>query len=256
MKSSPPPFPSGIFFDMDGTLLQTDQRSEQTWLEVFTHFAPQHHTVPELLSQTMREVYADYKQSIAGDEAKLLRDRLQPFEVRKELVEHVLRSVGEQSTDLVENMVRLYEVLRERQQRTSPFALETLNQLQKQHIRLALLTNGNASYQRRKIEQHCLASFFECIFIEGEFGGGKSDTRIYQAALDQLHLPAQATWMVGDNLLFDVAIPQLLGIFTFWFDPFEKGLPSDPPAHPDRIIRTLLEVLQELRNANAPSSLS
>jgi putative hydrolase of the HAD superfamily len=255
MKTQQTPFPSGIFFDMDGTLLQTGQRSEQTWLDVFTHFAPQHHVAPELLSQTMREAYARYQQSIAGDEAKLLRDRLHPFEVRKELVEQVLRSAGKRNTDLAEDMVRLYELFRERHRLTIPFARETLEQLQKQHIRLALLTNGNATYQRKKLEQHHLASFFECILIEEEFGVGKSDPRIYQAALNQLHLPAQETWMVGDNLFFDVATPQQLGIFTFWFDPLEKGLPPHPLAQPDRIIRTLPELLQELRNASTPSSL-
>lgn len=255
MKARHTPFPSGIFFDMDGTLLQTGQRSEHTWFDVFTHFAPQHHAMPQHLNQAMSEVYAAYKQTIAGDEAKLLRDRLHPFKVRKELVDQVLKSAGKQSADLAEKMVHLYERLRERHRLITPFALETLHYLQKQHIHLALLTNGNATYQRRKIEQQHLAPFFECILIEEEFGVGKSDPRIYQAALDQLHLPAQATWMIGDNLLFDVATPQQLGIFTFWFDPMGKGLPPHPLVQPDRIIHLLPEVLQELRNTGTPSSL-
>ena len=66
MKAQHTPFPSGIFFDMDGTLVQTGQSSEQTWLDVFIHFASQHHSAPELLSQTMSKVYTDYKQIIAG----------------------------------------------------------------------------------------------------------------------------------------------------------------------------------------------
>ena len=254
MKAQKAPLPSGIFFDMDGTLLQMNQSSEQTWLDVFTHFAPQHQCAPEKLSQIMNEVYTSYKQAIAGNEAKLLRDRLHPFEVRTETVEQVLRSTGRPYAHLAEDMVRLYETLQEQHRQATPFALEILHQLQKQHIPLALLTNGNATYQRRKIEQHHLALFFEYILIEEEFGRGKSYPHIYQAALDHFHLQPQETWMIGDDLSFDVATPQQLGIFTFWFDPSGKGLPPQTSIHPDRIIRALPDVLQELRKSEVSPS--
>lgn len=62
----------------------------------------------------MSKVYAAYKQAIAGDEATLLRDRLHPFDMRKEFVEQVLKSAGKQSPDFAEKMVHLYKMLRER----------------------------------------------------------------------------------------------------------------------------------------------
>jgi hypothetical protein len=54
--------------------------------------------------------------------------------------------------------------------------------------------------------------------IEEEFGTGKPDPRIYLATLEQLHLAADKTWMVGDHLWFDIAAPQRLGILTIWLD--------------------------------------
>jgi len=248
------PFPRGIFFDMDGTLLLMTQNAEQTWLDVFTHFGPQHALSPAFLSKVMHQVYIDYKQEMAEDEAKQRRDRLHPFAVRKELVEQVLRLAGKADAVLAENMVHLYESLRDKHRQLTPFAIEILNSLKKQHIHLALLTNGNATYQRRKIEQHHLAPFFEGIFIEEELGVGKSDTSMYQAALEQLHLQAQETWMIGDDLVFDIATPQRLGMFTFWFDPHEKSLPLHASIYPDRIIHALPEILQIVASLKNTSS--
>ena len=51
------------------------------------------------------------------------------------------------------------------------------------------------------------------------------------------------TWMVGDNLEWEVAAPQKLGIFAIWFDGFGRGLPDDSSVKPDRIIRSLPELL-------------
>lgn len=243
--------PQGILFDMDGTLLFTTQRAEQTWFHVFEQFVPQHHFAPELLSEVMSKVYTVYKRAIAKDPILQQKDRLHPFEVRKETIEQVLKHVGKTDTALAEAMVQAYEILREQHRCLAPFALETLEQLHKQNIRLALLTNGNARYQRHKIERHYLTTFFECILIEEEYGVGKPDPSIYQSALEQLHLVANQAWMVGDHLWFDVGAPQQLGIFALWFDPDQAGLPLDTQVRPDRIIHTLPELLSEIRTSTS-----
>ena len=140
----------------------------------------------------------------------------------------------------------MYEKQRDHHRSVSPSALETLGQLRQHGTRLALLTNGNATYQHRKLEQHQLTTFFDCIFIEEEFGVGKPDARMYQAALQNLHLTAGETWMIGDNLWLDVEAPQQLGIFACWFDPHLKGLPHQSPVHPDCIIHTFPEIVQQI----------
>ena len=91
-------------------------------------------------------------------------------------------------------------------------------------MRLALITNGAASAQRRKIELHQLAPYFEVVIVEGEFGLGKPDPRVYQHALAMLQLAPQQVWMVGDNLEWEVAAPQRLGIHGVWMD-LAVGLP-------------------------------
>ena len=110
-------------------------------------------------------------------------------------------------------------------------------------MQLALLTNGSAEIQRRRIEKHQLVSLFDYILIEGEFGVVKPDERVYLYALEQLKALPKEAWMVGDNLEWEVATPQRLGIFAIWLDVAGIGLPESNSIHPDRIIHTLPELL-------------
>jgi putative hydrolase of the HAD superfamily len=236
--------PQAIFFDMDGTLLITTQRSEQSWQHVCAQFAPRLGLPSDLLFQALRESITAYRKSIELDAEKQRRDRLDPFTVRRETVEAALVHVGREDTALAEEMVRAYEALREAHRELAPHVLETLRTLRGREMRLALLTNGNASYQHRKIAHHQLASFFDCILIEEEFGTAKSDPRIYLAALTQLQVTPHEAWMVGDDVFFDIAVPQQLGIVTIWIDPVWRGLPEQSHVHPDVIIHTLPELLK------------
>jgi len=52
--------------------------------------------------------------------------------------------------------------------------------------------------------------------------------------------------MVGDNLEWEVTAPQRLGIYAIWFDSEGRGLPRDSAVRPDRIVRALSELLQEV----------
>ena len=49
--------------------------------------------------------------------------------------------------------------------------------------------------------------------------------------------------MVGDNLEWEVAAPQRLGIFSIWCDHAGAGVPEGSTVVPDRIIRSLGELL-------------
>jgi putative hydrolase of the HAD superfamily len=124
-----------------------------------------------------------------------------------------------------------------------PGALDTLQRLCGQGIRLALITNGNADLQRRKINRFGLEPYFDYILVEGEFGVGKPDARVYQHVLEQLKVKPNQAWMIGDNLEWDVVAPQRLGIFGVWNDFARKGLPESSTVQPDRIIHTITELV-------------
>ncbi len=55
--------------------------------------------------------------------------------------------------------------------------------------------------------------------------------------------PRGETWMIGDNLEWEVEAPQRLGIYAIWMDVHGDGLPEGSTVKPDRIIRSLTELV-------------
>jgi putative hydrolase of the HAD superfamily len=108
---------------------------------------------------------------------------------------------------------------------------------------MALLTNGEARNQRRSVETHALERYFDCIVIEGEFGTGKPDERVFRHALAATGCDPERAWMVGDNLEADIATPYRLGMHTVWVDADARGLPASAPVRPHRIVRAIAELV-------------
>ena len=86
----------------------------------------------------------------------------------------------------------------EREDTVQPFqgAIETLRKLRHEGVHLALISNGNAEGQRRKIDKFNLSDFFDYILIEGEFGVGKPDERVYFQVLNQLNVKPEESWIL------------------------------------------------------------
>jgi len=61
--------------------------------------------------------------------------------------------------------------------------------------------------------------------------------------MEVLGVGPHETWMVGDNLEWEIAAPQRLGIYAIWYDGYDAGLPPGCSIRPDRIIRSLPELL-------------
>ena len=132
-----------------------------------------------------------------------------------------------------------------------PDAHEVIDTLKARGLKLALVTNGEAELQRAKISRFDLARRFDHVQIEGEHGFGKPEERAYQHAMEALGVRPAETWMVGDNLEWEVVAPQRLGIFAVWHDHAGRGLPDNTTAQPDLIIRTLSELISAIEAISA-----
>ena len=137
------------------------------------------------------------------------------------------------------------EYAKKREQAVTPFpgAIDALSTLSDAGVLMALVTNGTSSTQRAKINRWDLGKYFDYILIEGEFGTGKPETTVYIHAIEALRTKASDTWMIGDNLEWEVAAPQRLGITGVWHDWRAKGLPSGTSVRPDRIITSLQDLI-------------
>ena len=124
-----------------------------------------------------------------------------------------------------------------------PDAISTLKNLKLEGIKLALVTNGASEAQRAKINKFDLEQYFLHVQIEGESGVGKPELQAYKIAMEKLNVVATETWMVGDNIDWEVIAPQKLGIFSIWRDPRGYGiLPEATSAKPNRIITKLAQL--------------
>src|SRR6202795_4070199 len=145
--------------------------------------------------------------------------------------------------DLAIRLADRFTAYRDAEQFVFPGAHDAIDALKALGVKLALVTNGAAEPQRAKVERFALTHRFDLIQIEGEHGFGKPDERAYRHAMQALGVTAPETWMVGDNLEWGVEVQQRLGIYSIWIDAHGEGLPAESTVKPDRIIRSLTELL-------------
>ncbi len=232
--------PSAILFDMDDTILDDTSGGPACWEEVCNHHQSQLAGVmPKQLCDSIlnqaKWYWSDIERHRVG--------RLNLLQARREIVIAALQQHGFDNSVTAHSIADLYTTRREQLIRPFLGALDTLQHLREQNIRLALITNGNGEAQRRKIERFGLDRYFEFILIEGEFDVGKPDERVYRHVLTQLDLHPSQVWMVGDNLEWDVAAPQRLGILGIWNDFKAGGLSITANVRPDRIIQAITELV-------------
>jgi len=168
--------------------------------------------------------------------------RLDLPQARREIGRMAFARLGRNDFELAEKIADAYSNEREQSGKLAPGAIDTLESLRKRGIRLGLITNGGAGTQRAKIQQFKLAPYFDNILIEGEFGCGKPDERVFRHTLEKLNVPSSAAWMVGNDLEFDISPCRKLGIYSLWVDGRGEGLPAANGVCPDNIIRRISEI--------------
>jgi putative hydrolase of the HAD superfamily len=236
MKDS---LPKAILVDLDDTILATSDCVISCWqavCEKYT-FRVEGITPAELLAAVMES-----RASYLEDPERSRTSRLDLRRGRRDVAAAALSRVEIHAPGLADEMAEAYALAREEAIRPMPGAVDALRRLRAQGVLLALVTNGNAAGQRRKIVKFGLSPLFDCIVIEGELGAGKPDPQIFLHALRALDVSPEESWMIGDNLVADVGGAQRLGIHGVWVDHAGWGIPDEVAIVPDRIIRSLAEL--------------
>jgi putative hydrolase of the HAD superfamily len=237
--------PQAILFDLDDTLIQAYGGAEAAWLVITHELADD---LAPLTPSEVAQAVGAFARNFWADSERHRLWRMRLSDARREIVAGsfaALASTGRRvpPAGISQRLADRFSAYRDEQMRLFPDAHNVIDALRARGTRLALVTNGASEAQRAKIDRFDLANRFDHIQIEGEHEFGKPDERAYLHALRQLGADARDTWMVGDNLEWEVAAPQRLGIFAIWFDAAGKGLPRDTHIRPDRIVASLSELL-------------
>ena len=234
------PKPKAILFDLDDTILDEEGSVGPSWRTVCADIAAQ---VPGLDQVALLETISRERDWYWSDPDRHRIGRTNPIEANQGIIHRSLKTLGHDLPALARSSSISYRAMR--LAATQPFAgaIDTLVGLNQIGVRMALITNGNGSGQRAKVDRFGLEKLFQNILIEGEFGCGKPDPRVYRTSMQALGSRPADTWMVGDNFEWEVAVPQRLGLATIWVDRWGGGIPSGATVQPSHIVRSVTEVL-------------
>ena len=232
--------PKAIIFDLDGTLIDAYGRRLEAWTRLIASHQGSlgNHSAAGLTVAILKiidETWDDPAKRVAW--AADLRD------ARRRIVAGAFARIGLADAALATRIADQFSDQREQGTRLQDGALETLTALAAAGIGLALLTNGAAATQREKIQRFELADYFSHILVEEEIGVGKPAVEAFERALAALGASADQTWMIGDDLKWDIAGAAALGIHAVWYNPHGDALPAGAPAQPDWEIRELAELI-------------
>jgi putative hydrolase of the HAD superfamily len=105
------------------------------------------------------------------------------------------------------------------------------------HIPLAVVSNGQGSQQRRKLERLGFTGRFAHIVVSSEVGYRKPDAEIFLGACAALGADPEATVHVGDSYASDALGARGAGLTGVWLD--RQGLRGS--GHEPPIVSTLAE---------------
>jgi putative hydrolase of the HAD superfamily len=231
--------PRAVLLDLDDTILDDSSLVHESWREACAGHADR---LAPLDAVIVVDEIRKMSKWFWDDPNRHREGRLQLDEARREVVRLALTKLRIEDDDLARCIADAYGHRRDIGMEPLPEAIDTVRWLRDSGRRLALLTNGAGAAQRRKIVRFELTDLFDAILVEGEVGFGKPDERVYERALTALDVKPPDAWMVGDNLEWDVAAPQRLGLTGIWIDRRGRGLPEHSSVRPDHIIRSLSEL--------------
>lgn len=106
---------------------------------------------------------------------------------------------------------------------------------------LGLVTNGDPTMQRQKLEALDLEGTFETSVYAGYETPPKPDPAPFEVALETLAVEPDRALYVGNSLSSDVAGAAAAGLRSVWI-PTTDDPPADPDPTPDYVLETLVEL--------------
>jgi putative hydrolase of the HAD superfamily len=223
-----------VIFDIDGTMLN-HQGAQRAGLEKLygTLDEARRVSVDEFVAIWQREADRYWEQYQAG--------KITFIQQRILRVKAVFDSLGEYATDeRAMAIFHTYLAAYEGSWKLYDDVLPCLDSLS--GYRLAVISNGDSSQQRRKLERTGIASRFESVVISGDLGVYKPAPEIFERSLQELSVSAEEAVYIGDHLEADALGAQRVGMWAIWLA--REGYTKDPADVPVPIVNSLSQIVE------------
>lgn len=258
-----------IIFDLDDTLLN-DQKSINEAFKATCHLAAEKYQVnPVQMEETVREyareLYATYptydfikKIGINALEGLwgIFNDPGEDFQALHKIApmyqlavwKKGLEAMGIDDENFALTLAKAFPANRKKYNQVFDDTYAVLEELKGNYF-LFMLTNGAPSLQNTKLElSPKLKTYFDRVFISGEFGIGKPDPSIFQHVLESIGLTKDDAIMVGDNLNTDILGANRIGMKNVWIN---RGGKKATEIQPTYEIRSLKEIIPTVKKSSS-----
>jgi putative hydrolase of the HAD superfamily len=192
-----------MLFDLDDTLLDRDQAVDKMFSVILEKC---YEDVPHPAKNEMLHRFKEYDKGSYGDNNKInvLESLFDVFPPHNRLPRHDIQDFWNH------HFPHCFSI--------NQHTINIVNTI-KQHVKVAIITNGSTQRQKAKIMNTRLESCFDTIIISEEVGFSKPDKRIFELALHKLNVQPEDALFVGDDLEKDIAGCQHSHIKGIWFNP-------------------------------------
>jgi putative hydrolase of the HAD superfamily len=226
-----------LLFDVNGTLvdIETDEGMEEVYRAI-GHFLTyqgidlRRGQVRALYFQIMKEQFAASKEAYPEfDVVAVWRELL-----RRYATDYTRSLEPEKLLQMPLFLAQLQRGISRKRLAAFPQTQEILAEL-KTRYRLAVVSDAQSAYGLPELRAVGLADYFAPIIISGDYGYRKPDSRLFQAALTELHLRPEEAIFVGNDRFRDVLGARQAGMKTILYCP-QGNAGGSPETEPDYIL--------------------
>lgn len=217
------PKPSGILFDLGGTLVDNEQFDRSAGIARLLELADN----PRGLS------VEDVRRQAAALDGELrgLRDQ-STMEIPPYAIHRLVYAPNGITFDLSEAEVELEFWKASRSWSPEPGVETALEELQEAGLRLGVISNSTFSHRTLtwELSRHGLDRYFEFVMSSADHVVRKPNPRLLTAAAGRMGLPPGELWYLGNRRRFDVAAALAAGMGAVWYNASARG-PNEPMPH-------------------------
>jgi putative hydrolase of the HAD superfamily len=203
-----------VFFDLDHTLWDFDTNARLALEELY-----ERHQLREFGVEAFERFYMMYA-SINEKMWEQYRNGLMSKEnLRVQRFEETFRKLGVPDEHIPVNIWDEYLAITPEKTNLIPGAMDLLNWLASNQIRLHIITNGFKETQKRKLKASGLDEFFSSVIISEDVGVQKPHPQIFKHALEHNNAKVSDSIYIGDHPEADVRGGIDAGLAVAFYNP-------------------------------------